>query len=158
MVCGYFNPPTPRGVGLRCDAFKIADFPFQSTHPLRGGTTATGHPPVPHRISIHPPLAGWDDTYQMMPHSNHYFNPPTPCGVGLSSWNKVKDFIEFQSTHPLRGGTYSQLVHICTMPISIHPPLAGWDLYCFLGHCYREHFNPPTPCGVGPIGGCAPKY
>ena len=33
--------------------------------------------------------------------------------------------------------------------ISIHPPLAGWDL-AFLNNGYNvKDFNPPTPCGVG---------
>ena len=33
--------------------------------------------------------------------------------------------------------------------ISIHPPLAGWDMDAAVpGHGYA-YFNPPTPCGVG---------
>ena len=58
---GDFNPPTPCGVG-RVRAFQIfIVFPFQSTHPVWGGTN--GNPLDCTRVIN--------------------FNPPTPCGVGL---------------------------------------------------------------------------
>ena len=34
--------------------------PFQSTHPVRGGTPAAGTDANPEAISIHPPREGWD--------------------------------------------------------------------------------------------------
>ncbi len=34
--------------------------PFQSTHPVRGGTVAAAWRAAPLEISIHPPREGWD--------------------------------------------------------------------------------------------------
>ena len=34
---------------------------------------------------------------------------------------------EFQSTHPVRGGTYRLCPAVILFPISIHPPREGWD-------------------------------
>ena len=124
-----FNPPTPCGVGP-CHVFyrKYGSFPFQSTHPVRGGTVhhqgrchsgqfQSTHPvrggtssqwpdcrPAP--VSIHPPRAGWD---------------LLPGGHVL--------FVEmFQSTHPVRGGTLLAVVQPPEGNVSIHPPRAGWDV------------------------------
>ena len=35
--------------------------------------------------------------------------------------------------------------------ISIHPPRVGWDGEIFGDRLESDHFNPPAPCGVGPI-------
>ena len=35
---GYFNPPTPCGVGPAADVAPVVRCKFQSTHPVRGGT------------------------------------------------------------------------------------------------------------------------
>ena len=34
--------------------------------------------------------------------------------------------------------------------ISIHPPRAGRDMICARSFLWRNHFNPPAPCGAGP--------
>ena len=79
---GYFNPPTPCGVGP-------------------SGGTADGTPP----LHFNPPTPCGVGRYQ----SSHfrpcpgYFNPPTPCGVGpVEKWmyNIIKDI----SIHPPRVG------------------------------------------------------
>ena len=146
----YFNPPTPCGVGrgydfvtwkyyisihpprAGWDIIFIKDFSaqvlFQSTHPVRGGTSRE----QPHRhslrISIHPPRAGWDFCHKKPPKKSDYFNPPTPCGVGPDAGSRTgADASKFQSTHPVRGGT-------------------AWPRFC---NMEILHFNPPTPCGVG---------
>ena len=74
---------------------------FQSTHPVRGGTSKCSIQTVPVDISIHPPREGWDTS-------------------GASPF--IKRTL-FQSTHPVRGGT------------SWADTLTGFCLY----------FNPPTP-------------
>ena len=52
--------------------------PFQSTHPVRGGTLPSLCPFYYYRISIHPPREGWDGK-QILPVSIlSNFNPPTP--------------------------------------------------------------------------------
>ena len=98
-----FNPRTPYGVRpanqWHCDGSEI----FQSTHPLRGATTANTatkqnegisiHAPltgcdaaadgqeVPNDISIHAPLTGCDISRKRLSARRRYFNPRTPCGV-----------------------------------------------------------------------------
>ena len=59
---------------------------------------------------------------------SHYFNPPTPCGVGPN--------------RPVVQGAGV---------ISIHPPRAGWDSAMSPSAGTIIYFNPPTPCGVGHI-------
>ena len=101
-------------------------------------------------ISIHPPRVGWDDIVPFQTPPPRYFNPPTPCGVGLicnfqrlleidfnpptpcgvgleSTWTGAAK-IQFQSTHPVWGGTAGRLPHLRHSDISIHPHRVGWDL------------------------------
>ena len=56
-------------------------------------------------ISIHPPLAGRDarESGGSSPEGN--FNPPAPCGTGLSASDRFLLQNPFQSTRPLRDGT-----------------------------------------------------
>ena len=79
-----FNPPTPCGVGPSYHRPTTGTTGFQSTHPLRGGTGSIQLVGGFLSISIHPPLAGWDDVAEPTIQPGEYFNPPTPCGVGRS--------------------------------------------------------------------------
>ena len=123
----YFNPPTPCGVGPPISSRAVNACIFQSTHPVRGGTSnkwskrrtkqISIHPPRAGwdfrddsgaqrlRISIHPPRAGWDEKIDEMSRYLADFNPPTPCGVGPPQSDVTADPKKFQSTHPVRGGT-----------------------------------------------------
>ena len=47
-------------------------------------------------------------------------------GTNQQEMDAVK--AEFQSTHPMRGGTYQPLDENADDFISIHPPHAGWDV------------------------------
>ena len=124
-------------------------------------------------ISIHPPLAGWDGGRLGRSRQPVYFNPPTPCGVGLHSivyprvrvvisihpplagWDALscrpaRGRVPFQSTHPLRGGTYktAQKWHADfyfnpPTPCGVGPPEIDYETVTI------PDFNPPTPCGVG---------
>ncbi len=116
----------------------------------RSGTPGNPDPDTLTPISIHPPLAGWDSPSGNSPEDCRYFNPPTPCGVGLHlrcslrfgfhfnpptpcgvgrlHGQRISYRTIFQSTHPLRGGTQQFLCNGKAAGISIHPPLAGWDL------------------------------
>ena len=145
-------------------------------------------------ISIHPPRVGWDimGFGAVLGQSNFnpptpcgvgrqgragrycgpHFNPPTPCGVGLLASLHHDQRLEFQSTHPVWGGTQPLQLAAIAPSISIHPPRVGWDLpdgsvFCHMcgfqsthpvwggtapgdpGCRTAPHFNPPTPCGVG---------
>ena len=59
--------------------------------------------------------------------SNH-FNPPTPWGVGLPDCADEAIDDEFQSTHPVGGGTLFSCGLLFVGGISIHPPRGGWDI------------------------------
>src|SRR5699024_2847372 len=78
------------------------------------------------------------------------FNPPTPCGVGPLTVEQAREWAEFQSTHPVWGGTETGANNRVCARISIHPPRVGWDCRSRRRASSAWHFNPPTPCGVGP--------
>ena len=79
------------------------------------------------KISIHPPRVGWDFHNVNKVTHNRNFNPPTPCGVGLRLEGHIGEAEQFQSTHPVWGGTGLPGSHECAGGISIHPPRVGWD-------------------------------
>ena len=55
------------------------------------------------------------------------------------------------SIHPPRvGWDQNFLSRFGLLQISIHPPRVGWDRRRSLHPLPQLHFNPPTPCGVGP--------
>ena len=58
------------------------------------------------------------------------------------------DAYEFQSTHPLRGATWSVQLPVPPVSISIHAPLAGCDAPRWKPGTEPRYFNPRTPCGV----------
>ena len=114
-----------------CDEYinehSIGGYVFQSTHPLRGATTAANANNIVGKISIHAPLAGCDVALYavcLLPlpfQSTH----PLRGATLLRKVSKLFDYL-FQSTHPLRGATGRRVDFIA-------PPL---------------YFNPRTPCGV----------
>ena len=123
---------------------------FQSTRPVRGGTSRLPRARHLQTISIHPPRAGrdpfrwspcgWSQYFNppapcgagrrrpsTSPNAS-YFNPPAPCGAGRSSRVRVRRGATFQSTRPVRGGTADAIVEDPDIKISIHPPRAGRDV------------------------------
>ena len=150
-----FQSTRPVRGGTKRPSINDHKIPFQSTRPMRGGTiyptlimslvTISIHPPHAGRdllltmgilligISIHPPHAGRDcNLSDCRPHQT-YFNPPAPCGAGLSLVSEQsgslcisihpphagRDLItgginkaipRFQSTRPMRGGTICYLI------------------------------------------------
>ena len=59
----------------------------------------------------------------------------------------------FQSTLPLRGATRGQAGDDRNGEISIHTPLAGSDQRDGLAVCWKNDFNPRSPCGERPVNG-----
>ena len=95
---------------------------------MRGGTYQEINGVTLAGISIHPPRAGWDGKSWPYRARTWNFNPPTPCGVGrLAIAPDQGRGVEFQSTHPVRGGTAVKIATTDYNLISIHPPRAGWD-------------------------------
>ncbi len=145
-----FNPPTPCGVGRIIALIYQVAKKFQSTHPVRGGTRASfKRQAKKSRFQSTHPVRGGTAGYVRSPLPLAYFNPPTPCGVGL---RYREDVIRcayfnpptpcgvghiahagtafgtgFQSTHPVRGGTPALALNVRQRKISIHPPRAWWD-------------------------------
>ena len=87
-----------------------------------------GDSPARLDISIHPPLAGRDAGRERVQY-----------GVSIS-------------IHPPLAGRDCVDRNIRIRPlISIHPPLAGRDTSLFVGFAFCSDFNPPAPCGAGPL-------
>ena len=78
-------------------------------------------------ISIHPPRVGWDDIVPFQTPPPRYFNPPTPCGVGLiCNFQRLLE-IDFNPPTPCGVGLDKRREYEDRMRISIHPPRVGWD-------------------------------
>ena len=133
------HPPREGWDGLFAFQGSFPARPFQSTHPVRGGTYFFF---VPNRlvwISIHPPREGWDTRK-----STHKETPRT-----------------FQSTHPVRGGTVRCLSLPAAPGISIHPPREGWDpLFPWRALLGDISIHPPREgwdfCGLSILSSTAP--
>ena len=97
----------PPRVGWDFDFFNTPAvlFQFQSTHPVWGGTPVDKLRDKLIKISIHPPRVGWDSQLRHTKILDCYFNPPTPCGVGRTFRPTLRPTNQFQSTHPVWGGT-----------------------------------------------------
>ena len=86
------------------------------------------------------------------------FNPPAPCGAGhAGAFQSISDIL-FQSTRPVRGGTSYCVARYKQDAISIHPPRAGRDGEGRCAQSELKDFNPPAPCGAGPLRCCRCGY
>ena len=190
-----FNPPAPCGAGLYSFKPDSGTELFQSTRPVRGGTTESAAVDKQAQISIHPPRAGRDFNPVDFYREALLFQSTRPVRGGtLLNLHKLLHCL-FQSTRPVRGGTRAEVTrHMplrfqSTRPvrggtaqppsaflcgaisihppragrdqksprntprakISIHPPRAGRDDHCGAVRGNRYNFNPPAPCGAGPL-------
>ena len=103
-------------------------FIFQSTRPVRGGTLYCNGGHFVNPISIHPPRAGRDGPGPVsatVPQTIS-IHPPR-AGRDLTNDTTGLAEIVFQSTRPVRGGTFLDNLANCGIMISIHPPRAGRD-------------------------------
>ena len=98
---------------------------FQSTHPMRGGTGFFLRQAPVKIISIHPPHAGWDPNAIRIRRWRENFNPPTPCGVGRRQPGARAPSFQFQSTHPMRGGTRGQAAGVARGRFQSTHPMRG---------------------------------
>ena len=150
--CRYrdFNPRTPCGVRRKHILIQAKANLFQSTHPLRGATTA------------------WRATAEFVKFQSTH--PLRGATVTRRNADVTRD--AFQSTHPLRGATPIDTEANRRAYISIHAPLAGCDKIrlpdALAGNEFQSthplrgatavqqiahavdlfDFNPRTPCGV----------
>ena len=125
-------------------------------------------------ISIHPPLAGRDLAFEIIPlvtlefqstrpsrgetlfsislsPSAFNFNPPAPRGARPASQaDMLAEDWDFNPPAP-RGARPRKIQKLyVTTIISIHPPLAGRDLSHFHKKTPKKYFNPPAPRGARP--------
>ena len=126
-----FNPPSPCGEGQCFLSGLILYLYFNPPSPC-----GEGHLPFLNALD------------------NIDFNPPSPCGEG----HGYRFLVENQpgiSIHPPRvGRDPEQSRDSCGgIDISIHPPRVGRDCRYHSGTLRPDHFNPPSPCGEGQIGG-----
>ena len=143
---------------------------FQSTRPLRGGTSYFSvFAGVCVFQSTRPLRGGTSSCYNDFRH--YPFQSTRPLRGGTRRCRNSSAPLSFQSTRPLRGGTWIDSFRIVKRRISIHPPLAGRDRRCLsvpldqmisihpplagrdrlcVQICHkRGDFNPPAPCGAG---------
>ena len=99
---------------------------FQSTHPVRGATSAAG---LFSGVVLH-------------------FNPRTPCGVRRDRQQIVCPAVEISIHAPRAGCDAGDLPGHGLERISIHAPRAGCDTPGPITSAAFRYFNPRTPCGV----------
>ena len=139
---------------------------------MRGGTMADREKVIKGLISIHPSHAGRDSRRWRRTFRRSHFNPPAPCGAGLSfvwllfaQWqisihppHAGRDSISttslsalriFQSTRPMRGGTAISKPSFWNSVAfqSTRPMRGGTSSGRILSPVV--YFNPPAPCGAG---------
>ena len=147
----YFNPPAPCGAGQGRPQRVTGTFPI-SIHPPRAGRDrAVVLDCDAHRcISIHPPRAGRDEVSTMAIHSAGRFQSTRPVRGGTFGLFD-RGLAGAISIHPPRAGRdFHNILHLPGSPISIHPPRAGRDGYSRNDCTHSDYFNPPAPCGAGP--------
>ena len=122
-----FNPPAPCGAGLADYLDMTNHVQFQSTRPMRGGTTGKPSRGATGAFQSTRPVRGGTRRCWRTAESHCDFNPPAPCGAGLPyrGNNRCTRWI---SIHPPRAGRdCDQIAKPRRKPISIHPPRAGRD-------------------------------
>ena len=140
----------PRGGWDECrPSQRLRRDPFQSTHPVGGGTRGIGdgffkmayfNPPTPWGVG---PRSWRPST------TGKYFNPPTPWGVGLSANSRKSLLANFNPPTPWGVGPLA-------VPGSVNPaqfqsthPVGGGTRNSTDERIDIKHFTPPTPWGVG---------
>ena len=128
-MSAHFNPPIPCGMGLSTGGAAGVATDFNPPIPCGMGPAIAGIMGNMDAISIHPSRVGWDVSLYRVGSTDNISIHPSRVG-----WDKTADMAEFvqlvfQSTHPVWDGTFEQMFY--SVP--------------------SRHFNPPIPCGMGPI-------
>ena len=117
---------------------------FQSTHPVRGATDYAGSAPVGRRVSIHAPREGCDgDVRWWRDHAGVSIHAPREGCDALPRYVFWRN-AGFQSTHPVRGATWSAPTRRpCSWFQSTHPVRgATWEVS---GYPSRDAFQSTHP-------------
>ena len=122
---------------------------FQSTHPLRGATVYDANRAMWHRISIHAPLAGCDNTTLNRCMTSTPFQSTHPLrGATWPTSRRKQSKEKFQSTHPLRGATRDRGLMAAQLRDFNPRTPCGVRRWVNAVLARRVDFNPRTPCGV----------
>ena len=107
---------------------------FQSTHPVRGATTAFDQGTALVHISIHAPREGCDRFAALPSRHLDVFQSTHPVrGATIHPMHAAHTTLQFQSTHPVRGATlpdgiYRQrLIFQSTHPVRGATRIGGRD-------------------------------
>ena len=127
--CGnHFNPPAPCGAGLHTIRYTYRGDHFNPPAPCGAGRDRAS------------PEGRQTD-----------FNPPAPCGAGPPLLPLLPQLFPISIHPPLAGRDSAVIIWRSLSCISIHPPLAGRDCNPLPRMVSFPHFNPPAPCGAGPL-------
>ena len=121
-------------------------------HPVsyKTGQDLYSHVANPLQISIHPPRAGWDLRSESQGGRDNAISiHPPRAGWDLVCCIILRTTKEFQSTHPVRGGTVNGNGRRTEQLFQSTHPVRGGTPVLAKSHPSQSHFNPPTPCGVG---------
>ena len=132
---------------------------FQSTRPVRGGTAAiTGRTRTAWKFQSTRPVRGGTITGLALALGFTDFNPPAPCGAGQHLRTQLNDMMRI-SIHPPRAGRDRNIRYVSKSGcISIHPPRAGRD-GCPLWLCRMAGiFQSTRPVRGGTCKGCEHAY
>ena len=122
---------------------------FQSTHPLRGATSAFAYCGFGIVFQSTHPLRGATIIFFNQFDFKFLFQSTHPLRGATKIAPRVIEPLDiFQSTHPLRGATLVLDNRYDKITISIHAPLAGCDTMSPCSLRDPQDFNPRTPCGV----------
>ena len=129
----YFNPRSPHGERLEGGGKKWWDALISIHAPRTGSDGFTRRVPLTACISIHAPRTGSDAPIDPPPLKRFHFNPRSPHGERRLVLLYKAVVVQFQSTLPARGATWTAAV-----------PRGRWD-----------NFNPRSPHGERRSGsGC----
>ena len=147
LLC-YFNPRTPCGVRPDAPQRRQPCPQFQSTHPVRGATRIRRVAVVIPDISIHAPRAGCDSPAMRCP-TGFLISIHAPR-AGCDDYCNVSQYPtgRFQSTHPVRGATYSDASYQLNASDFNPRTPCGVRRSFSIAVLMFSNFNPRTPCGV----------
>ena len=130
LIVTDFNPPSPCGEGRRvCGSRAQLCADFNPPSPVGTDDFVPHLHTVNEFISIHPPRVGRDVIPVSDSVSEWISIHPPRVGRDGDAGPHPRPIPEFQSTLPVWGGTRP-----------------------FPRRCHRQrHFNPPSPCGEGPV-------
>ena len=123
---------------------------FQSTRPLRGATFHLPDGQTMTAISIHAPLTGRDFGTFLTILGQYDFNPRAPYGARLTIRQAAAAADKFQSTRPLRGATYCNIIWLQRQVFQSTRPLRGATPPPTWRKPSERDFNPRAPYGARP--------